>query len=103
MVCVNLPFLCSEGLPVVRILQQDNPFVADRSYKVEYIQSTWLNRVLSLLVYTCIYGAACKARNFKVVYVWTCVWQRWKPPSPISAQCFNTESMQKVILWHSCV
>jgi hypothetical protein len=21
----------------------------------------------------------------------------------LAAQCFNTESMQKVILWHSCV
>jgi hypothetical protein len=26
-----------------------------------------------------IHGALCKATNFNVVYIWTYVWQRWKP------------------------
>jgi hypothetical protein len=57
---------------------------------------------LSLLMsYIC--GVPCKARNFNVVYIWTYVWQRWKPSLSFAAQCFNTESMQKVVLWHSCV
>jgi hypothetical protein len=30
---------------------------------------------LSLLM-SYMYGAPCKARNFKVVYIWTYVWQR---------------------------
>jgi hypothetical protein len=33
---------------------------------------------LSLLMsYT--YGAPCKARNFNIIYIWTYVWQCWKP------------------------
>jgi hypothetical protein len=34
---------------------------------------------LNLLMSYTVYGVACKARNFKVVYIWTYVWQRWKP------------------------
>jgi hypothetical protein len=38
--------------------------------------SLW-DLTLSLLV-SYIYGAACKVRNFNLVYIWTYVWQRWK-------------------------
>jgi hypothetical protein len=34
---------------------------------------------LTLSLLMCIYGAPCKAKNFNVVYIWTYVWQRWKP------------------------
>jgi hypothetical protein len=51
-----------------------------------------------------IYGAPCKARNVYVIYIYgpsfanteSCLFL-------FAAKCLNTESMQKVILWHSCV
>jgi hypothetical protein len=68
---------------------------------------------LSLLM-SYIYGAPCKARNFNVVYIWTYVWQRWKPPLstcskmfqywinvriyPVSQLCVNTLLATKVTL-----
>jgi hypothetical protein len=60
---------------------------------------------LSLLMYIQVYGAPCKARNFNVVYI------VYRPTFGNAesrlilfvAECFNTESMQKVILWHSRV
>jgi hypothetical protein len=57
-----------------------------------------------------IYGAPCKDRNFNVVYM--CIYIYTHGPMfgnadsrifLFAAQCFNTESVQKVILWHSCV
>jgi hypothetical protein len=36
-----------------------------------------------------IYGAPCKARNFNVVYIWTYVWQRWKPYLSICCTMFQ--------------
>jgi hypothetical protein len=58
-----------------------------------------------------IYGATCKARNFNVVYIYIYTQYIYGPTFGkaesrlflFAAQCFNTESMQKVILWHSCV
>jgi hypothetical protein len=68
---------------------------------------------LSLLM-SYIYGASCKARKFNVVYIWTYVWQRWKPsPSicctmlqhwinaesfPVSQLCVNTLPATKITL-----
>jgi hypothetical protein len=43
---------------------------------------------LSLLM-SYIYGAACKARNFNVVYIWIYIWQRWKPYLSISCKMFQ--------------
>jgi hypothetical protein len=52
-----------------------------------------------------IYGAPCKARNFNFVYTYMDL--RLATLKVISfyfvAQCFNTESMQKVFLCHGCV
>jgi hypothetical protein len=36
-----------------------------------------------------VYGAPCKARNFNVVYIWTYVWQRWKPSLSICCIMFQ--------------
>jgi hypothetical protein len=38
-----------------------------------------LPKLTHSLLMSYIYGAPCKARNFNVVYIWTYVWQRWKP------------------------
>jgi hypothetical protein len=62
----------------------------------------------------CIYGSPCKARNFNVVYIWTYVWQRWKPSLsifctmfqhltnaesfPVSQLCVNTLPDTKITL-----
>jgi hypothetical protein len=54
--------------------------------------------------YIRVYGAPCKATNFNVVYIYgptfgnaeSCIFL-------FAAKCLNTESMQKVILCHSCV
>jgi hypothetical protein len=43
---------------------------------------------LSLLM-SYIYGAPCKARNFNVIYMWTYVWQRWKPSLSIWSTIFQ--------------
>jgi hypothetical protein len=53
-----------------------------------------------------IYGAPCKAKNFNVVYIVVYGPTFGNAESRLclfSAQCFNTESMQKVFLCHSCV
>jgi hypothetical protein len=51
-----------------------------------------------------IYGAPCKARNFNVVYVWTYIWQSWKPSLSICCKMFqhwiNAESF---LVWQLCV
>jgi hypothetical protein len=47
-----------------------------------------VNLTLSLLM-SYIYGAPCKARNFNIVYTWTYVWQRWKPPLSICCTMFQ--------------
>jgi hypothetical protein len=36
-----------------------------------------------------LYGAPCKARNLNVEYIWTYVWQRWKPSLSISRTMFQ--------------
>jgi hypothetical protein len=55
-------------------------------------------------VYIYIYRAPCKARNFNVVYVWTYVWQHWKPSLLICCTIFqhwiNAESFSVL---HLCV
>jgi hypothetical protein len=60
----------------------------------------WLT--LSLLMsYIC--GAPCKARNFNVVYIWTCIFGKAANRLFLfTAQCFNIESMQKVFWCYSC-
>jgi hypothetical protein len=70
--------------------------------------------IISLLMLIYIYGAPCKARNFNVVYIWTYVWQRWKPSlsiwctmfqhwinaenDPVARLCVNTLLATKVTL-----
>jgi hypothetical protein len=59
-----------------------------------FIVNFW-NRTILLWI-PCLYGAHCKARNFKAVYIWTYVWQRWKPSLSICCTMFlhwiNSES-----------
>jgi hypothetical protein len=58
---------------------------------------------LSLLM-SYIYGASCKAKHFNVVYVYGPKFGNAESRLFLfAAQCSNTESMQKVILWHSCM
>ena len=55
------------------------------------------------LLISYIYGVPSKARYANVVYIWTYVWQRWNSLFLFAAQCFNTESMQRVFLCHICL
>jgi hypothetical protein len=71
------------------------------------------NLTLCLLT-SYIYGAPCNAKNFNVVYIWTYVWQRWKPSLsicytmcqhwiiaesfPVSRLCVNTLPATKITL-----
>jgi hypothetical protein len=51
-----------------------------------------------------IYGAPCKARNLNVVYIYGLRFGNAESRLfPFAAQCFITESMQKVILFQLCV
>jgi len=74
------------------------------------IKTCWLcesarceRRLTLRLLMSYIYGAPSKARNANVVYIWTCVWQRWNSLFLFAAQCFNIESMQRGFLCHICV
>jgi hypothetical protein len=52
----------------------------------------WENPHLSLtlsLLMSYICRAPCKARNFNAVYVWSYVWQRWKPSLSICCTMFQ--------------
>jgi hypothetical protein len=65
-------------------------------------------------MYIHVYGAPFKARNFNVVYIWTYVWQCWKPSLsiyctmfqhwinaesfPVSQLCVNTLLATKVTI-----
>jgi hypothetical protein len=61
------------------------------------------NLTLSVLM-SYIYGAPCKARNLNVVYIYGPTFGNAESRLFLfAAQCFNIESMQKVILCHSCV
>jgi hypothetical protein len=58
---------------------------------------------LSLLM-SYIYGAPCKARDFNVVYIYGLTFRNAESGLFLLAeQCFNTESMQNVMLCRSCV
>jgi hypothetical protein len=51
-----------------------------------------------------IYVTPCKARNFNVVYIYGPTYGNAESRLFLfAAQCFSTESMQKLILCHSCV
>jgi hypothetical protein len=51
-----------------------------------------------------IHATPCKARNFNVVSIYGPTFGNAEIRLFLfAAQCFNTESMQNVILWHSCV
>jgi hypothetical protein len=68
--------------------------------------ATTQNTLTLSLLMSYIYGAPCKARNFNVVYIYIYAPTFGNAESSLflfAAQCFNTESMQKVILCHSCV
>jgi hypothetical protein len=59
---------------------------------------------LSLLMsYIYIYGAPCKTRNFNIYVYGPMFGNAESHLFLFAAQCFNPETMQKVILWHSCV
>jgi hypothetical protein len=67
-----------------------------------YPNYSW-DLTLSLLM-SYIYGAPCKARNLNIVYIYGPTFGNAESRLfPFAAQCFDTESMQKVILCHSCV
>jgi hypothetical protein len=65
---------------------------------------SWFNLLTVSLLTSYIYGAPCIARNFNVVYIWTYVWQRWKPTLSICCTVFqhwiNAESYPVA---HLCV
>jgi hypothetical protein len=56
---------------------------------------------LSLLM-SYIYRAPCKARNVNVVYIWTYVWQRWKPSFYLLHNVSTLNQCRKFSC-HSCV
>jgi hypothetical protein len=56
---------------------------------------------LSLLMY--INRAACKARNFNVLYIWTYVWQRWKPSIFICCTMFQPWSQCRKLCCNTVV
>jgi hypothetical protein len=69
-----------------------------------------LGRFYCVCIYIYIYRerererAPFKARNFNVVYIYGPAFGNAESRLFLfAAQCFNIESMQKVILWHSCV
>jgi hypothetical protein len=51
----------------------------------------------------CVCGAPCKARNFNVFIYGPTFDNAESRLYLFAAQCVNIESMQEVILWHSCV
>jgi hypothetical protein len=61
-----------------------------------------LHLTLSLLM-SYIYGALCKARNFNIVWNGPTFGNTESRLFLFASQCSNTESMQNVFLWHSCV
>ena len=73
------------------------------------------NSVVTLnVLLSYIYGAPCKAKNCNLLYIWTYIWQRWKPSLsiwctmfqhwinaesfPVSQLCVNTLPATKVTL-----
>jgi hypothetical protein len=83
------------------VLQMDYSFFL-RPRSVTVLAFRGVTLTLSLLMY--IYGAPGKDKNFNVVYIYGPTFGNAKRRLfVIAAQCFNTESMQKVILWHSCM
>jgi hypothetical protein len=73
-------------------------------YRVTQNVVVYASRLTLSLLMSYIYGDSCKARNFNVVYIYGPTFDN--PESRLflfAVQCFNTELMQKVILWHSCV
>jgi hypothetical protein len=71
------------------------------SYQV-YPNYKW-DLTLSLLM-SHIYGVPCKARNFNFIYIYGSTFGNAESRLFLfAAQCFNTELMQKVFVYHSCV
>jgi hypothetical protein len=51
-----------------------------KTYVLDRVATGTGNVLLALsLLMSYICGAPCKATNFNVVFIWTYVWQRWKP------------------------
>jgi hypothetical protein len=51
-----------------------------------------------------MYGAPFKAKNFNVVYIYGLMFGNAESRLFLfAAQCLNIESMQKILLCHSCV
>jgi hypothetical protein len=78
-----------------------------RNTKIEFVLTPSI-----IIWYIYIYGVHCKARNFNIVYIYIYIYiyiygltfgNAENRLFLFAAQCFNIESMQKVILWHSCV
>jgi hypothetical protein len=56
------------------------------------------------MLYIYIYKTPSKARHFNVVYIYGPTFGNAESRLfLLAAQCFNIDSMQKVILCHSCV
>jgi hypothetical protein len=63
-----------------------------------------IRRLTLSLLMSYIYGAPSKVRNFNVIYIYVPTFGNTESRLFLfAAQCFNTESMQKVISWHRCV
>jgi hypothetical protein len=78
---------------------QGHFFFKSASIFIKFIQFLTLSLPMS-----CMCGAPCKSRNFNVVYMYGPTFGNAESRLFLfAAQRFNIESMQKVILWHSCV
>jgi hypothetical protein len=49
----------------------------------------FISNCLYILLGHSVYGAPCEARNVNVVYIWTYVWQLWKPSFSIYCTMFQ--------------
>jgi hypothetical protein len=86
-------------MPSESVCQVARSWVKVGSFHKRLVVMLTLNLLMSY-----IHGAPCKARNFNVVYIYRPAFGNAESRLFLfSAQCFNNESMQKVILCHSCV
>jgi hypothetical protein len=106
------------GMPTISTTQTSKHGSKKSSSIHFFIQLPWISTeslTLSLLM-SYIYGAPRKARNVNVVYIyiWTYVWQRWKPSLsicctkfqhwisaesyPVAQLCVNTLPATKITL-----
>jgi hypothetical protein len=74
------------------------------SLSAKHYQIYCFRKYRNFLLMSYIYGAPCKARNVIVVYIYVPTFGNAESRLFLfTAQWFNTESIQKVFLYHSCV